>query len=94
MKSRAKRSRFLWGPVTRSLTNRTAEQCRRVLNSMLFHQPELKITIERLISKWERYYKEGIERQEIIDEDPWDTLNFDLPSFLEYFFRRLMDEET
>lgn len=51
------------------------------------------VTIERLKRKWEMYYKEGIERQEIQDERPWDTLDFDLCSYLEYFIIRMKEEE-
>ncbi|KAI8073555.1 hypothetical protein BDF21DRAFT_73830 [Thamnidium elegans] len=93
MKIRAKDSKFFWNPITLLLTNRTKHQCRRVLNSLTFNNPDLVIKIENLKSKWERYYKEGLERKDIEDKDVWNTFSFDLRSYVEYFIQRMLEDE-
>lgn len=59
---------------------------------MKVKDPSLIIKIEELKKKWEIFYKEGIESSTIKDEDPWNTLEFDLPSYVEYFLIRLKEE--
>lgn len=93
MKARSKDSSFFWTPATLILPNRTKMQCRRVFNSITRSNPNLIIKIENLKSKWEKYYREGLERQEIEDKDPWNTYNFDLRSYIEYFIRRILEDE-
>lgn len=93
MKARAKAGYFFWDPVTKLLTGKNKHQCRRALNAMKRKDSRLLIMIERLIHKWEKYYKEGIEAKKIHDENPWDTLKFDLPAFVEYFILRLQEEK-
>ncbi len=94
MKTRAKVGQFFWDPITKLLTDKNKHQCRRAFNIMKKRDPGLLITIERLMYKWERYYKEGIQAKKICDENPWDTLEFDLPAFVEYFIIRLQEEES
>jgi hypothetical protein len=93
MKARAKGKNFYWAPITKILTGRKAEECRRGLNAMHKYERGILVKIEQLKDKWEKYYKEGVERQEIQDENPWDTLDFDLVSYLEYFIIRMKEEE-
>lgn len=92
MKTRAKRLKFFWRPITKLLTTRTKEQCRRVFNAMLVTHPDLQLTIERLKCQWEKYYKEGIDLQQIQDKNEWDTCEFDLSSYVEYFILRMQED--
>lgn len=92
MKTRAKNLRFFWRPITKVLDTRTKEQCRRVFNRMVESLPGIQSTIEKLKSQWETFYKEGLETQELVDKHSWDTSEFDLRSFVEYFILRLQDD--
>lgn len=92
MKTRAKNLKFFWGPMTKLLTTRTKEQCRRAFNSMVVSQPGIQITIENLKRQWETFYKEGLETQQIVDKHAWDTTEFDLCSYVEYFILRLQED--
>lgn len=91
MQTRAKQLKFYWGPVVKVLTTRSKEQCRRVFNTMMVN-PHTRSTIEKLKCQWEKYYKEGIESQQIVDEKVWDTCDFDLCSYVEYFILRMQED--
>ncbi|KAG2207978.1 hypothetical protein INT47_010962 [Mucor saturninus] len=75
-----------------SYYTRTKEQCRRVFNRMVESWPGIQSTIEKLKAQWETFYKEGLETQELVDKHSWDTSEFDLRSFVEYFILRLQDD--
>lgn len=93
MKVRARGGSFFWDPATTILTGKSKHRCRRIFNTMKVKDPSLIIRIEDLKKKWERIYKEGIATSSIKDENPWNTLEYDLPSFVEYFLVRLKEEE-
>jgi hypothetical protein len=93
MKARADELNFFWQPISQVITNHTVERCRRVLCQMLNNDPNLSKTIDVLKSKWIAVYEQGIARKEIKDEQPWNTSNYDLPSYLEYFIKQLQHEE-
>ncbi|KAI9480650.1 MAG: hypothetical protein EXX96DRAFT_481353, partial [Benjaminiella poitrasii] len=93
MRSRSKFSIFRWQPITKVITKHTAERCRRVISSMQVKDPNFDEKINKLTTKWTKYYKEGISKKELKDEKPWDCKNYDLPVFLEYFIGRLMKED-
>ncbi|KAI8991893.1 hypothetical protein BDF20DRAFT_69883 [Mycotypha africana] len=94
MKTRAKMSLFYWSPISQVLPNHTPERCRHKLNAMLNKRPQLTTDIEELKTKWLKYYQEGLEKKEITDENSWDTVNYDLTTYLEYFLRKLKEEDS
>ncbi|KAI8882241.1 hypothetical protein K501DRAFT_334165 [Backusella circina FSU 941] len=79
---------FRWSPATRLLPNRTNNSCRNRFDKMIMksRHRERVIAYERL---WARFYKEGIQRGDIVDERPDDPINFDIITFMEYFIIRL-----
>jgi hypothetical protein len=93
MKARAETSIFYWSPISKVLTTRTPENCRRVLHYMSIVDPNLTDTIKKLKAEWLEIYQEGIAKGEIKDEAIWDTQDYDLPAFLEYFVLKLQDRE-
>lgn len=89
MKARATNLYFFWQPIAQVITNHTPERCRRVLSGMLANDPNITKTIELLKAKWTKIYERGIVGKEIKDEQPWETMNYDLSSFMEYFITQL-----
>lgn len=92
MKSRSKKSIFYWSPITKLLPHRNQEKCRRTLCTMAVMDNQLITTIQKLTRMWEYIYKEGIKNGDIQDERPWDTKDFDLCRYLEYFLHKLREE--
>ncbi|KAI7897943.1 uncharacterized protein BX663DRAFT_526537 [Cokeromyces recurvatus] len=92
MKTRGKSSIFRWEPITKIIPNHSAERCRRVISSMQSRDPNFSKSVDKLSSKWLKYYSEGILNNDIKDDKPWEYKNYDLPSFLDYFIKRLADE--
>lgn len=92
MKTRSKESTFWWSPISKVIPNHSPERCRRVFTVMMRKHPNFEETIENIKSKWIKIYKKGIETNELKDEKPWDNLNFDLDTYLEYFLIKLKEE--
>lgn len=93
MKARAETSIFYWSPISKVLTTRTPDHCRRVLHYMAIVDPNLTDTIKKLKAEWLEIYQEGIANGEIKDEAIWDTQDYDLSAFLEYFVLKLQERE-
>ncbi|KAG1172253.1 hypothetical protein G6F70_004579 [Rhizopus microsporus] len=91
MRSRAKRSLFYWSPITKVLPHREPEKCRRTICTMALMDHTLVHTIQRLTTQWEHIYKQGIEKGDICDDSPWDSIHFDLRGYLEYFLLKLQE---
>lgn len=89
---RAKQSHFYWSPIEKVLLNRTRHRCRRVMCSMAVSDPNLKNEIRRLTNAWERIYNSGIAEGDIRDDRPFETKDYDLSGFLEYFILKLNEE--
>ncbi|RCH86694.1 hypothetical protein CU098_001494, partial [Rhizopus stolonifer] len=89
---RAKQSHFYWSPIEKVLLNRTRHRCRRVMCSMAVSDPNLKNEIRRLTNAWERIYNLGIAEGDIRDDRPFETKDYDLSGFLEYFILKLNEE--
>ncbi|OBZ86053.1 hypothetical protein A0J61_05893, partial [Choanephora cucurbitarum] len=94
MKARASTSTFYWGPIAKVLPAHTPERSRRVLSHMMKKDSKLSSTIEELKKHWLDIYEKGIACNEIQDEKPWDTQDYDLPSYLAYFVEKLQAAEN
>jgi hypothetical protein len=91
MKVRAAKSRFLWAAINKVISNRTKEMCRRRV-AVLSKRVVMRDRINSLTVQWESIYKNAIEREEIIDENANDLLNYDLLGQVE-FFRKVMENQ-
>ncbi|KAI9276245.1 hypothetical protein BY458DRAFT_506082 [Sporodiniella umbellata] len=89
MAYRSRQSYFHWKPITQVIPYRTSEKCRRTLCSMMINQPGTRSSIRQLSLAWEYLYTRGIKNGEIQDDRPFDTENYDLIYFLEYFLVQL-----
>ncbi|CEP16613.1 hypothetical protein [Parasitella parasitica] len=94
MKARSENSFFFWSPISKVIPAYTPEKCRRTLHYMTVLDPTITDTIKKLKSEWLEIYHEGISKKELKDESPWDTQEYDLPAFLEYFVLKLQERES
>ncbi|KAI8646711.1 hypothetical protein BD408DRAFT_379909 [Parasitella parasitica] len=94
MKARSEGSFFFWSPIAKVITSCTPEKCRRILHYMMVLDPNTTDTIKKLKTDWLEIYQEGISNKELKDEAPWDTQEYDLPAFLEYFILKLQEREN
>ncbi|KAL7330068.1 hypothetical protein PS15p_205057 [Mucor circinelloides] len=95
MKARADTSTFYWSPITKVITTCTPEKCRRTIEYIARFDPIfIDTTVKKLKDEWKEIYQEGIANGDIKDEAPWDTQDYDLPGFLEYFILKLQERET
>ncbi|KAI8882120.1 hypothetical protein K501DRAFT_334227 [Backusella circina FSU 941] len=85
MRVRAKDSVFYWSPIKKVFENRNPEKCRRVWFHMMRSIPNLPVKVQQYQEQWERVFEKGIQNGDIVDKNPWDTVNYDLKGFLEYF---------
>ncbi|KAL9547399.1 hypothetical protein MBANPS3_006183 [Mucor bainieri] len=94
MKARADTSLFYWSPIAKVLPSFcTPERARRTIDYMTRLNPGLLDTIHKLKADWKEIYQEGIANGELTDDAPWDTQDYDLPGFLEYFIVKLQERE-
>lgn len=95
MKSRAQRlqSRFMWKSMEVVLPERPPEQCRHRLGRLKMI-PKIAEHIVHLTSLWTIYYNQGIRNGAIKDENPYDSINFNLLEYLEYFIQRIQSYAT
>ncbi|GAN08977.1 hypothetical protein MAM1_0235d08497 [Mucor ambiguus] len=93
MKARADTSLFYWSPIAKVITSCTPDKSRRTIDYITRLNPRLLDTINRLKADWKDIYQEGIAKGEIKDDAPWDTQDYDLPGFLEYFILKLQERE-
>ncbi|KAF7725768.1 hypothetical protein EC973_009385 [Apophysomyces ossiformis] len=92
MQYRANRTSFYWNPIVQVLPNRSPEDCRHLWLSMRQKIPNIYTQVQQLQSQWSKAYEKGIASKEIFDERPWDTKNYDLAGYLEYFLAFLINE--
>jgi hypothetical protein len=85
MRFRAKDSVFYWSPIKKVFENRDPEKCRRVWFHMTRSMPNLPVKLQQYQEQWERLFYKGVQSGEITDKNPWDTVNYDLKGYLEYF---------
>jgi hypothetical protein len=85
MRVRAKDSVFYWSPIKKVFENRDPEKCRRVWFHMTRSMPNLPVKLQQYQEQWERLFEKGVQSGEITDKNPWDTVNYDLKGYLEYF---------
>lgn len=93
MKARADTSLFYWSPIAKVLASYTPNRSRRTIDYMTRLDPRLLDTIQKLKADWKEIYQEGIAKGDIKDDAPWDTQDYDLPGFLEYFILKLQERE-
>lgn len=93
MKARADTSLFYWSPITKVLPSYSPNRSRRTIDYMTRFDPRLLDTIQKLKADWKEIYQEGIAKGDIKDDAPWDTQDYDLPGFLEYFILKLQERE-
>ncbi|KAI8989595.1 hypothetical protein BDB01DRAFT_549656 [Pilobolus umbonatus] len=92
MNVRSENLQFLWNPITQVLPNMNRELCRRKFHNMLGMYPVLRETVEELKELWRKFYKQGLELGELKDDQPWNTKEYDLKSYTEYFITKLDKE--
>ncbi|CDH57052.1 hypothetical protein RO3G_13952 [Lichtheimia corymbifera JMRC:FSU:9682] len=78
-----------WRPIEQVLPGWDYETCRRRLHHMKSHSPHLGQDLINLKQQWIKIYNEGIQSGELVDDRPWDVVDFDLPGQLEYFVTKL-----
>lgn len=94
MKTRAENSLFYWSPISKVLPAYKPEKCRRTIDYMTRMDPTIADTIKKLKLEWLEIYQQGIANGDIKDEEPWNTQEYDLPAFLEYFIVKLQEREA
>ncbi|CAO3645289.1 unnamed protein product [Cunninghamella blakesleeana] len=92
MQHRAQNSAFYWAPILTVLPEKAISQCRTYLQSLKAKSSPSIHEITELKHKWDIIYKQGIKNKDLVDERPWDTKKFNLPSYLTYFISHLLNE--
>ncbi|KAI8098966.1 uncharacterized protein BX664DRAFT_320043 [Halteromyces radiatus] len=90
MRHRANGSYLSWKPIVQVLPNKTIGQCISHMNSLIAISSPSLCTLNSLEYKWASIYRRGIQCKDIVDEKPWDTKDFDLAGYLEYFLTQLI----
>ncbi|CAJ0758213.1 2839_t:CDS:10 [Entrophospora sp. SA101] len=90
LKIRSQKFRFLWGAVLKLFPEKTNEMCRRRVNVLMRNAATVEY-INYLMSRWEKIYKEGVKKGEIIDPHHSEMIEFDLPEQVDYFIKALQN---
>ncbi|CAO3623169.1 unnamed protein product [Cunninghamella echinulata] len=93
MRYRAQHGKFYWAPIITVLPEKSISQCQSYLKSL---KTKLSASIDEITElkyKWGYIYEQGIKNSDLIDERPWDTKEFNLPYFVEYFISQLLEDE-
>jgi hypothetical protein len=93
IKSRATtKSDFRWFQTLKLFPDRTSNSVRTHFDKIIL-RPRIREKIIACQRLWNRFYKEGVQNGDIVDETPDDTVNFDILSFMEYFITRLNEDQ-
>ncbi|KAI8888680.1 hypothetical protein K501DRAFT_240304 [Backusella circina FSU 941] len=88
LRQRADKSRFLWYPIKQVIPEAQGGGCKNRLSKLLLN-PFNQEYLSKCKILWKTAYVEGLKSGEIQDDDPANSLNFDLISHLEYFLKRI-----
>lgn len=85
----ALRISIAWKPIEQVLPGWDYDTCRRRLHHMKNRYPRLAQDLINLKQQWIKIYQDGVQSGELVDDRPWDIVDFDLPGQLEYFIAKL-----
>lgn len=85
----ALRISIAWKPIEQVLPGWDYDTCRRRLHHVKNRYPRLAQDLINLKQQWIKIYQDGIQSGELVDDRPWDIVDFDLPGQLEYFIAKL-----
>ncbi|CAO3661734.1 unnamed protein product [Rhizopus stolonifer] len=92
LKCRGQRIVIRWPAITQVL-EKSIDECRRRYSNLLktINFPE---KVDRYLAMWEKFYKRGIVKGDIVDKNPYEAVNFDLLGYVSYFIEKLALEKS
>ncbi|KAI7865321.1 hypothetical protein BDF14DRAFT_1997200 [Spinellus fusiger] len=90
IKERSSHSRFVWSAMRNVIPDRRPSTSRYRIAKLKKNQQSVE-RLAYLSHIWRIFYNEGCKNGDIVDNNIYDMVDFDLLGQLEYFFKRLMD---
>ncbi|KAI9288682.1 hypothetical protein BC943DRAFT_317149 [Umbelopsis sp. AD052] len=92
LRYRSRYVKFLWGAMSRVLPNRTPEICRHQMAKLLKRDGQ-KEAIDKLVELWGTTYEQYVGNGTLVDDNPFEMIDFDLAGQLHIFLQELQRRE-